>query len=91
MLSPKRLLLIGAAPFAIAALYGGSIAFAQSDEPAPSTTPEQTTPANPTTPGSGKDSRGCPEKDGSSDSSQSNSTSVSDFRQRGPRTSSAVY
>ena len=55
-LVPKRLLLVGAAPLAIAAVYGGSLAFAQSGEPTPpgSGTPgedavPETTPTTPDT------------------------------------------
>lgn len=103
MILPKRLLLIGAAPFAVAALYGGSVAFAQSGEPTPSTTPQQTSPAptNPTTPGTPgtpkgtHDSANCPNmggSGGSSDSSQGSGTSTQTrFHARGARTSSVAY
>lgn len=104
MILPKRLLLLGAAPVAVAALYGGSVAFAQSGEPTPSTTPQQTTPANPTTPGTPGGPRGthnsadCPNmggsggSGGSSDNSQgSGSTSQTRFAPRGARSSSVAY
>lgn len=107
MILPKRLLLLGAAPVAIAAMYGGSVAFAQSSEPTPSTTPQQTTPATPTdpttpgTPSSPRDahsSADCPNMGGSggsggtSDSSQdSGSTTQTRFAPRGARSSSVAY
>ena len=103
MILPKRLLLIGAAPFAVAALYGGSVAFAQSGEPTPSTTPQQTSPAptNPTTPGTpgtprgGHSSANCPNMSGSggsSDSSQgSGMSSQTRFHSRGAHSSSVAY
>lgn len=107
MILPKRLLLLGAAPFAVAALYGGSVAFAQSGEPTPSTTPQQTSPAdpsNPTSPGTPGGPRGthssadCPNmggsggSGGSSDSSQgSGSSTQTRFAPRGARSSSVAY
>ena len=103
MILPKRLLLIGAAPFAVVALYGGSIAFAQSGEPTPSTTPQQTSPAptNPTTPGNpgtpkgGHSSVNCPNMGGSgesSDSSQDPGTSPQTrFHSRDVHSSSVAY
>ncbi len=57
-LVPRRLLLVGAAPLAIAAVYGGSLALAQSGEPTPSgsgtpteeAAPETTPETTPNTP-----------------------------------------
>lgn len=90
----KQLLLLGAAPFALAALYGGSVAFAQSGEPSPSATPEQTAPADPT-PGTnnGGWDKDCPGKDGSGSSDGSQSSTNTQVR-RGPRAgqvSSSAY
>src|SRR4029077_19139779 len=71
----KRVLLAAAAPFALAAVYGGSVAFAQSGEPTPSsdgtTPPQQTDPTpTPSTPGNGQhDPSNCPNMGGSGDSS----------------------
>ena len=100
----KRLLLLGAAPFAVAALYGGSVAFAQSGEPTPSATPQQTAPAAPTDPSAPGGPNGhhssadCPHMGGSggpggsSDSSQgSGSTTQTRLAPRGADSSSVAY
>ena len=84
---PKRLLLVGAAPFALAAVYGGSIAFAQSSEPTPSTgsgttQQEDTTPATPTTPEhaprNGMSAEDCPNMGGPGSGSSTGGSGTSD-------------
>lgn len=88
-LHPKRLLLAAAAPLAIAAVYGGSVAFAQAtpgDSSSPSNVRAQegtpTTPGTPATPGGSHDSSGCPNKGGSDgdDSGASQQTRVRSHR-----------
>ena len=76
---PKRLLLAGVAPFALAAVYGGSLAFAQSGEPTPAPT-QDSAPESPATPApidpeTAPDDtrRGCPEKGGAGGSESSDS------------------
>lgn len=97
---PRKLLLAGAAPFAIAAVYGGSIAFAQSGEPSPTpsagstdTAPAPDAPTPPThAHGDMKD--GCPNMggSGSSDSSDTSGATQTRFRQtRGAPSGSAFY
>ena len=92
-LVPKRLLLVGAAPLAIAALYGGSLAFAQSGEPA-TPTPDNGTPAQdaaptaPTTPGNGKD---CPPGAGSDSEQSSGTGGLTQLRNRGQHGGATLY
>ena len=50
--SPRRLAIIGIAPVALAAIYGGSLAFAQSGEPTTPTPTEDAAPNTPATPDS---------------------------------------
>ncbi|MGE3073558.1 MAG: hypothetical protein AB7N24_05650 [Dehalococcoidia bacterium] len=99
---PRKILLAGAAPFAIAAVYGGSIAFAQSGEPTPTpndgstdTTPAPDAPTPPTH-APGDMANGCPGM-GGSDSSDSSDTSGATTQTRfrpmraAPQAGSALY
>ena len=106
-LVPKRLLLAGAAPLAIAAVYGGSLAFAQSGEQTP--TPDDGTPtqdATPTTPdgngspetpgddGTPRGEKDCPRGSGGSGSDSeegSGSADPTQLRTRSQRGGSALY
>ena len=77
---PKRVLIAAGLPVAVAAIYGGSVAFAQSGEPTPSA---DGTPAAPT-----HNSADCPhmgDSGGSSDSSQGGATQQTRFAPRGSR------
>ncbi|MGE0599214.1 MAG: hypothetical protein AB7J35_07785 [Dehalococcoidia bacterium] len=98
---PRKILLAGAAPFAIAAVYGGTIAFAQSGEPttSPGAGTTDTSPApdapSPQTHAPGDMANGCPgmSGDNSSDSSET-SGAITQTRFRpapAPRGGHALY
>lgn len=91
---PKRVLIAAGLPVAVAAIYGGSVAFAQSGEPTPSAdgtpaAPTNPAPTNPGTPPNGThNSADCPhmgDSGGSSDSSQGGATQQTRFAPRGSR------